>query len=143
MAEHVLSAPGGDPRMVRFIRILSAMAREGDPIGDAPLAGNRLRLDITGSRGVFRTNFSGFRRHPGVLMTAAFTFPGQGSEAVGMGKALAEAFPVARAVFDEVDAALSENLTTTIWEGPPQNLQLPENAPPALSAASLAGTPRP
>ena len=48
-------------------------------------------------------------------MTAAFTFPGQGSQAVGMGKALAEAFPVARAVFEEVDAALGEKLTAVIW----------------------------
>ena len=46
-------------------------------------------------------------------MTAAFTFPGQGSQAVGMGKALAEAFPAARAVFDEIDAALGEKLTAT------------------------------
>jgi [acyl-carrier-protein] S-malonyltransferase len=71
-------------------------------------------------------------------MTAAFTFPGQGSQAVGMGKALAEAFPVARAVFDEVDAALGEKLTSVIWEGPPQTLQLTENAQPALMAVSIA-----
>src|SRR5215475_447037 len=71
-------------------------------------------------------------------MTAAFTFPGQGSQVVGMGKALAEAFPVARAVFDEVDAALGERLTATIWEGSPETLQLTENAQPALMAVSLA-----
>jgi [acyl-carrier-protein] S-malonyltransferase len=71
-------------------------------------------------------------------MTAAFTFPGQGSQAVGMGKALAEAFPVARAVFDEVDAALGEKLTRTIWDGPAETLQLTENAQPALMAVSLA-----
>jgi [acyl-carrier-protein] S-malonyltransferase len=71
-------------------------------------------------------------------MTAAFTFPGQGSQAVGMGKALAEAFPAARAVFDEVDAALGEKLTTTIWEGPAEKLQLTENAQPALMAVSIA-----
>ena len=71
-------------------------------------------------------------------MTAAFTFPGQGSQAVGMGKALAEAFPAARAVFDEVDAALGDKLTTIIWEGPPESLQLTENAQPALMAVSLA-----
>src|ERR1700747_78001 len=71
-------------------------------------------------------------------MTAAFTFPGQGSQAVGMGKALVETFPVARAVFDEVDAALREKLTTTIWEGPAETLQLTENAQPALMAVSLA-----
>src|ERR1051326_993108 len=71
-------------------------------------------------------------------MTAAFTFPGQGSQAVGMGKALAEAFPVARVVFDEVDAALAEKLTATIWEGPAEKLQLTENAQPALMAVSIA-----
>src|SRR6201986_1195248 len=71
-------------------------------------------------------------------MTAAFTFPGQGSQAVGMGKALADAFPAARAVFDEVDAALAEKLTATIWEGPAEKLQLTENAQPALMAVSIA-----
>jgi [acyl-carrier-protein] S-malonyltransferase len=71
-------------------------------------------------------------------MAAAFVFPGQGSQAVGMGKALAEAFPQARAVFDEVDAALGEKLTATMWEGPGDRLTLTENAQPALMAVSLA-----
>ena len=71
-------------------------------------------------------------------MTAAFTFPGQGSQTVGMGKALADAFPTARAVFEEVDAALGEKLSTLIWEGPGETLQLTENAQPALMAVSLA-----
>jgi [acyl-carrier-protein] S-malonyltransferase len=71
-------------------------------------------------------------------MTAAFTFPGQGSQAVGMGKALAQAFPAARAVFDEVDAALGEKLTDVIWNGPAETLQLTQNAQPALMAVSLA-----
>jgi [acyl-carrier-protein] S-malonyltransferase len=71
-------------------------------------------------------------------MTAAFTFPGQGSQTVGMGKALADAFPAARAVFDEVDAALGEKLSATIWEGPAETLQLTQNAQPALMAVSLA-----
>ena len=71
-------------------------------------------------------------------MTAAFTFPGQGSQAVGMGKALADAFPAARAVFDEVDSALGEKLTAIIWDGPAETLQLTENAQPALMAVSLA-----
>jgi [acyl-carrier-protein] S-malonyltransferase len=71
-------------------------------------------------------------------MTAAFTFPGQGSQAVGMGKALAEQFAAARAVFDEVDAALGEKLTATIWDGPAETLQLTQNAQPALMAVSLA-----
>jgi [acyl-carrier-protein] S-malonyltransferase len=71
-------------------------------------------------------------------MAAAFVFPGQGSQAVGMGKALAEAFPQAQAVFDEVDAALGEKLTTIMWEGPADQLTLTENAQPALMAVSLA-----
>lgn len=71
-------------------------------------------------------------------MTAAFTFPGQGSQTVGMGKALADAFPVAKAVFDEVDAALSEKLTAVIWDGPAESLQLTENTQPALMAVSIA-----
>ena len=71
-------------------------------------------------------------------MTAAFTFPGQGSQAVGMGKTLADAFPVARAVFEEVDSALGEKLTAIIWDGPAETLQLTENAQPALMAVSLA-----
>jgi [acyl-carrier-protein] S-malonyltransferase len=71
-------------------------------------------------------------------MAAAFVFPGQGSQAVGMGKALADAFAPARAVFDEVDAALGEKLTATMWEGPGDKLTLTENAQPALMAVSLA-----
>jgi [acyl-carrier-protein] S-malonyltransferase len=71
-------------------------------------------------------------------MAAAFVFPGQGSQAVGMGKALAEAFPSARRVFDEVDAALGERLSDLIWNGPADALTLTENAQPALMAVSLA-----
>ncbi|MET3892445.1 [acyl-carrier-protein] S-malonyltransferase [Bosea sp. OAE506] len=71
-------------------------------------------------------------------MTTAFIFPGQGSQAVGMGKTLADAFPVARAVFDEVDAALSQKLSTLMWEGPSEELTLTANAQPALMAVSLA-----
>ena len=71
-------------------------------------------------------------------MTVAFTFPGQGSQTVGMGRALAEAFPAARAVFDEVDQALGEKLTAIIWDGPAETLQLTENTQPALMAHSLA-----
>ena len=71
-------------------------------------------------------------------MAAAFIFPGQGSQIVGMGKGLAEAFPSARAVFDEIDAALGERLTAIIWDGPAETLQLTENAQPALMAVSLA-----
>jgi [acyl-carrier-protein] S-malonyltransferase len=71
-------------------------------------------------------------------MTVAFVFPGQGSQAVGMGKALADAFAPARQVFDEVDAALNEKLSDTIWNGPAEKLTLTENAQPALMAVSLA-----
>jgi [acyl-carrier-protein] S-malonyltransferase len=71
-------------------------------------------------------------------MAAAFIFPGQGSQAVGMGRALAETFAHARAVFDEVDAALGEKLTAIMWEGPADRLTLTENAQPALMAVSLA-----
>jgi len=71
-------------------------------------------------------------------MAIAFTFPGQGSQAVGMGKALAVAFPVARAVFDEVDAALGQKLSQLMWEGPEADLTLTENAQPALMAVSMA-----
>ncbi|WP_127088580.1 ACP S-malonyltransferase [Aquabacter cavernae] len=71
-------------------------------------------------------------------MSTAFIFPGQGSQQVGMGKALADAFPAARAVFDEVDAALSQKLSTLMWEGPADELTLTANAQPALMAVSLA-----
>lgn len=71
-------------------------------------------------------------------MTVAFTFPGQGSQAVGMGKALAESYPEARAVFDEVDDALGEKLSALMFEGPEDQLTLTANAQPALMAVSMA-----
>jgi len=71
-------------------------------------------------------------------MTTAFTFPGQGSQSVGMGKDLADAFPEARAVFDEVDDALGEKLSRIMWDGPEDRLTLTANAQPALMAVSLA-----
>ena len=71
-------------------------------------------------------------------MSVAFTFPGQGSQSVGMGKDLADAFPEARAVFDEVDDALSQKLSAIMWEGPEETLTLTANAQPALMAVSLA-----
>ena len=71
-------------------------------------------------------------------MGVAFVFPGQGSQAVGMGKTLAANFPPARQVFDEVDAALGEKLSAVIFEGPADTLTLTENAQPALMAVSLA-----
>lgn len=71
-------------------------------------------------------------------MATAFTFPGQGSQTTGMGKDLAAAYPEARAVFDEVDAALGEKLSTLIFEGPDESLTLTANAQPALMAVSMA-----
>ena len=71
-------------------------------------------------------------------MTLALVFPGQGSQAVGMGKALADAFAPARLVFEQVDAALGERLSDTIWNGPAETLTLTENAQPALMAVSIA-----
>jgi [acyl-carrier-protein] S-malonyltransferase len=71
-------------------------------------------------------------------MTVAFVFPGQGSQVVGMGKALAEAFPAAKLVFDEVDAALSQKLSRLMWEGPEADLTLTANAQPALMVVSMA-----
>ncbi len=71
-------------------------------------------------------------------MSRAFVFPGQGSQAVGMGKVLAEASPVAREVFEEVDDALSQKLSKLMFEGPEDELTLTENAQPALMAVSMA-----
>lgn len=71
-------------------------------------------------------------------MSIAFIFPGQGSQAVGMGAELAKSYPSARAVFEEVDAALSQPLSRLMWEGPEAELTLTENAQPALMAVSLA-----
>ena len=71
-------------------------------------------------------------------MSRAFVFPGQGSQAVGMGKDLADAFPAAREVFQEVDEALKQNLTKLMFEGPEDELTLTENAQPALMSVSMA-----
>ncbi len=71
-------------------------------------------------------------------MSIAFVFPGQGSQAVGMGKALADQYASARAVFAEVDEALGQNLSGLMWSGPEADLTLTENAQPALMAVSMA-----
>ena len=71
-------------------------------------------------------------------MVFAFIFPGQGSQYVGMGKALAESFPSAREVFDRIDAALGQNLSDLMWNGPEEELRLTTNTQPALMACSLA-----
>ncbi|OYX44370.1 MAG: [acyl-carrier-protein] S-malonyltransferase [Rhodobacterales bacterium 32-67-9] len=71
-------------------------------------------------------------------MTRAFVFPGQGAQVIGMGRALAEAYPASKAVFEEVDAALGEKLSVLIWDGEQDALTLTENAQPALMATSIA-----
>ena len=71
-------------------------------------------------------------------MSIAFVFPGQGAQTIGMGRALAEAYPQAQAVFDEVDDALGEKLSALIWEGDLETLTLTQNAQPALMATSIA-----
>ncbi len=71
-------------------------------------------------------------------MSRAFVFPGQGAQTIGMGKALAEAYPESRAIFQEVDDALGESLSSLIWEGEAEELTLTQNAQPALMATSLA-----
>ncbi|MFN3746187.1 MAG: ACP S-malonyltransferase [Hyphomicrobiaceae bacterium] len=71
-------------------------------------------------------------------MSRAFVFPGQGSQTVGMAKELAETFPAARELLDEVDEALGQKLSTLMFEGPIETLTLTENAQPALMAASMA-----
>ncbi|MGH7092727.1 MAG: ACP S-malonyltransferase, partial [Stellaceae bacterium] len=71
-------------------------------------------------------------------MKRAFVFPGQGSQAPGMGRELAAAFPAARQLFEEVDEALSQHLSRLMFDGPEGELKLTENAQPALLAASLA-----
>ena len=71
-------------------------------------------------------------------MARAFVFPGQGSQAVGMGRDLADAFAPARHVFEEVDEALKQRLSRLMFEGPEDDLTLTENAQPALMAVSLA-----
>ena len=71
-------------------------------------------------------------------MSRAWVFPGQGAQTIGMGRALAEGWPAARAVFDEVDEALGQTLSALIWEGNIDTLTLTENAQPALMAASMA-----
>ncbi|MEQ6204297.1 ACP S-malonyltransferase [Sulfitobacter sp. HNIBRBA2951] len=71
-------------------------------------------------------------------MSTAFVFPGQGAQTIGMGRDLAQAYPAAKAVFDEVDEALGESLSALIWEGDIETLTLTENAQPALMATSIA-----
>ena len=71
-------------------------------------------------------------------MSRAFVFPGQGAQTIGMGRALADAYPAAKAVFDEVDDALGQSLSRLIWEGTAEELTLTANAQPALMATSIA-----
>ena len=71
-------------------------------------------------------------------MTRAFIFPGQGSQFIGMGKDLADAYPTARLTFEEINDALGQNLTKIMWEGPESDINLTENTQPALMAVSMA-----
>ncbi len=71
-------------------------------------------------------------------MSRAFVFPGQGAQTIGMGKALADTYPEAKAIFDEIDDALDEKLSALIWDGEQAELTLTQNAQPALMATSLA-----
>lgn len=71
-------------------------------------------------------------------MTRAFIFPGQGSQFIGMGKDLADAYPTARLTFEEINDALNQNLTKIMWEGPESDINLTENTQPALMAVSMA-----
>jgi [acyl-carrier-protein] S-malonyltransferase len=77
-------------------------------------------------------------RRGAAAVSVAFVFPGQGSQAVGMGRSLAEAFAAARETFEEIDEALRQRLTRLMFEGPESDLTLTENAQPALMAVSLA-----
>src|SRR2546427_5593937 len=85
-----------------------------------------------GTRGVLS------RIHCESSMKLAFLFPGQGSQKVGMGRALADAYPICRATFDEADAALGEPLSRIIFDGPDDQLTLTENTQPAILAVSIA-----
>ncbi len=72
------------------------------------------------------------------IMTLAFTFPGQGSQSIGMGQLLSEAFPSSRAVFEEINDALDQNLSKLMWDGPIEDLTLTSNTQPALMACGIA-----
>src|SRR6185437_8011766 len=124
----VRSAPNQDRRSARFIGDFRKKARQ---IKEA-------RFGLTwGQARCLSARFScGKINRQG--MAIAFVFPGQGSQTVGMGQALAANFAPARQIFDEVDGALGSKLSAIIFEGPADTLTLTENAQPALMAVSLA-----
>ncbi len=95
------------------------------------------QLDILGA-GLFLCQPLSLRGIEKTMSIRAFVFPGQGSQAVGMGRELAGAFPVARHMFQEIDEALKQGLTRLMFEGPEDELILTENAQPALMAVSMA-----
>jgi [acyl-carrier-protein] S-malonyltransferase len=98
-------------------------------------------LDRGGHAAIYAPSFRRIRRilgFRGLSMTRAFIFPGQGSQAVGMGLALSQGFAAARLVFEEVDEALKQKLSKLMFEGPESDLVLTENAQPALMAVSIA-----
>ena len=90
-------------------------------------------MPLDGGQGIGGHDLEGIEH-----MSRAFVFPGQGAQSIGMGRDLAEAYPAAKAVFDEVDEALGEKLSALIWEGEADELTLTQNAQPALMATSLA-----
>jgi [acyl-carrier-protein] S-malonyltransferase len=122
---------GGNPRLPMAVAPGGACARRPSE-NPANLPNVRLQRLTTPQQQCLRAPLLGGN------MSLALVFPGQGSQVVGMGKALADAFAVARAVFTEVDDALGEKLTSVIWNGPADRLTLTENAQPALMAVSLA-----
>ncbi len=125
------------PACVRGRRVTSATARA--PRGASRSTAPRPFSNLTPSwRQCHSRRAMDNKKEGRSRMAKAFIFPGQGSQAVGMGKALAEAFPSARAVFDEVDSALAQPLSKLMFEGPEAELTLTANAQPALMAVSLA-----
>src|SRR4029078_13191949 len=118
-------------RLQRLVRFSSGAANLS-----AAAAARRPLAEQAGGKQCLWPDFSG--GDPIHHMSIAFIFPGQGSQAVGMGAELAKAYAPARAVFAEIDEALGQSLSTLIWVGPEDQLTLTENAQPALMAVSLA-----
>jgi [acyl-carrier-protein] S-malonyltransferase len=126
-------SPRPKPAKAAFIRDICRGATRAATVKAGVLRGFfPPSLDRGGGSMAFQPTFSG------IPMTTAFVFPGQGSQAVGMGKGLSDNFEAARKVFAEVDDALGEKLTTIMWEGPADQLTLTENTQPALVATAVA-----
>jgi [acyl-carrier-protein] S-malonyltransferase len=127
-------SPRPKPAKAAFIRDICRGATRGATVKAGVLRGFSLpSLDTSGGSVAFQPTF-----YRDSIVTTAFVFPGQGSQAVGMGKGLSDNFEAARKVFAEVDDALGEKLTTIMWEGPADQLTLTENTQPALVATAVA-----